>query len=105
MVWDTVSKQFLVTSQKRSGTFGDDRFMLGSGDDKYDVLAGNDRIYGDVGIDSAFFAGKLTDFTATKIDKGLWKIVDKVTANGNLGTDYLTDIKKLVFSDKTITLN
>ncbi len=80
-----------------SGMAGDDLLTGGEGDD---LLTGSD------GIDSAFFAGDISDYVFTKTEDGGLKAVHQSNGSrgvdGRYGTDTLIGIEKIIFSTDTI---
>src|SRR5262249_7671753 len=81
-----------------TGNAGTNKLAGGDGDDIIIGGAGNDTIDGGVGTDTAVFSGLASDYLVTAGANGA--IV--VTAiNGNDGTDTLSNIEWLAFSDGT----
>jgi methionine-rich copper-binding protein CopC len=95
---------------QQSGTSGSDslagtRFvdtLLGlAGDDMLAGGGGNDILDGGDGIDTAVFSGNFSNFGLTKTSGG-FSVVD---VKGSEGTDTLTSIERLHFSDKNIAFD
>jgi transcription elongation GreA/GreB family factor len=59
---------------------------------------GNDTINGGDGIDTAVYSGARASYTVTNNNNGTW------TVSGREGTDTLTAIEKIQFSDQTLTI-
>jgi Ca2+-binding RTX toxin-like protein len=92
-----------------TGTGGDDVIIGGGGDDLLagaagnDTLSGgrgNDYIDGGSGTDVAIFTGKLSSYSISR-NGASYTVQDR---KGNDGTDILTDVEQLNFSDITINL-
>ena len=64
--------------------------------------AGNDRLDGGDGIDTAYFNGLLGQFHVTKTSSGSWSVQDSL---GFDGIDLLHDVERLQFGDKRIALD
>lgn len=85
------------------GSYGAD-VLLGYGGNTYIAGGGgNDTIVGGTGINTACYTGKLSDYTVKALGSGSYSISDHV--NSRDGTDTLTNIQNISFSDgsKTIT--
>ncbi|WP_068087766.1 hypothetical protein [Polycladidibacter stylochi] len=63
--------------------------------------AGNNQINGNKGLDTVVFRGKASQYT---IEKNANKVVVRDHKSGRDGVDTLTNIEKLKFADKTISL-
>nr|WP_283817942.1 carbohydrate-binding domain-containing protein [Bradyrhizobium jicamae] len=77
-------------------------WFYGSGTDN-DLIyggAGNDTIDGGAGTDTAVYSGKASDYDIS-LSGNVVTITDKVT--GRDGTDHLTNVEFLKFSDKTVS--
>jgi VCBS repeat-containing protein len=85
------------------GGDGDDTLTGGLGRDTLKGGLGNDKLIGGDGTDIAVFSGKSTDYTITT-KNGVTTVVDKNLADGNDGTDNLTTVERIQFSDGTIYL-
>ena len=79
---------------------GADSLFGSSGDDKLMGFGGNDQIDGGAGQDTAFFTAALANYTITR-NGGATVVSDR---SGGDGTDTLTNVEKLQFSDKSINL-
>ncbi len=80
-----------------SGDAGADKLTSGAFNDTLAGGAGNDTLDGGAGYDVAIFSGVKSDYTITKQTNGSYTILDKTS--GRDGTDTLTNIEALRFSD------
>ncbi len=85
------------------GAGGDDRLDGGAGDDVLAGGAGNDVLIGGAGIDSALYKGASGNYTVTRSATGV-QVADKRGAAGD-GTDQLTGVERLTFSDHHVALD
>lgn len=85
-----------------SGTRFADVINGNSGNDTLTGNQGNDRINGGAGTDTAAYSGARANYTWSKNTDGSWTITDS-RSNGD-GTDTLTSIENLKFSDGTVAL-
>ena len=76
-----------------------DRLLGGTGNDILDGSYGNDTIDGGTGVDTAAYAGRFADY---KVEYGDGVVT--VTGAGSVGRDTLTNVEKLDFADRTITV-
>jgi Ca2+-binding RTX toxin-like protein len=83
------------------GGAGNDTLNGGDGNDTLKGGIGNDSINGGAGSDTAKFTGAKSDYTITQGDGGSLTVVDKTASRD--GSDQLTDIEFLSFSDGTIS--
>lgn len=84
-----------------TGTDGANVFNGGKGNDILTGLGGGDTLIGGDGIDTAVYQGTRASYTVKNTATGYI-----VTANsGNEGTDTLTGIERLQFSDGIVSLN
>lgn len=83
------------------GGGGDDEITGNDGANKLTGGAGDDRLEGRDGVDTAFYAGKIADYTVTAYDDGSYTVAAKT---GNDGKDTLVGIEKLSFSDGDMDL-
>jgi Ca2+-binding RTX toxin-like protein len=79
-----------------------DRMGGGLGADQFEGRGGNDAIDGGSGIDTAVFSGRRSDYTVNVTASSVI-VVDTVI--GRDGTDTLSDIERLRFSDGTLALD
>jgi hypothetical protein len=88
------------------GTSGNDTLNGTSGDDTLTGFAGNDTIDGGDGTDKAVFSGAAADYLILHDAlTGTFTVVDKEpTVDGDDGTDVVTDVETLEFSDLNIDL-
>jgi Ca2+-binding RTX toxin-like protein len=77
------------TNNQLSGLSGNDLLIGGSG---------NDTLTGDGGLDRASYSGARSAYTITHNVNGSW------TVAGPEGTDTLTTVERLVFSDQTVVI-
>lgn len=73
-------------------------------EDGNDVLKGgpgDDELYGGAGVDLALYSGNISNYTISKAEN-THTLVDKTGVDG---TDTLTDIERLKFSDSTLALD
>lgn len=84
-----------------SGTAANDKINGLAGNDTITGNAGNDTIDGGIGTDSAVFSGKLSNYTITHSGTS-YSIKAKT---GTDGTDTVTNIESLKFSDMTVNLD
>ncbi|MBC3881573.1 S8 family serine peptidase [Undibacterium sp. LX40W] len=82
------------------GMDGNDTLAGNTGNDKLFGGKGNDSINGDAGIDIAVFSGKLSNYNLNHQGK-TYSVVDKT---GIDGTDTITNVETLQFSDMTVNL-
>ena len=81
------------------GSNADDRILASGGNDTIDAGQGNDTIDGGSGIDVVRFVGSRSRFTVA-ISNGTVSVSDQ---QRTLGTDQLTQVEKLQFSDQWVT--
>lgn len=88
------------------GGAGNDTLLGGDGDDQLTGGAGDDIINGGVGDDDvAFYAGNFSDYSFTyDSDTGVLTVTDTNLANGDEGTDTLTNISDLDFADGRMSI-
>ena len=75
----------------------------GVGNDLFYWDIGNDRMTGGTGMDQAIVGRLSTGYSWSKSGSN-WSIVDKNAGDGMTGIDNLTQIEKLVFTDRAISL-
>ena len=99
---------------KVHGYSGDDTIVLREGDetafgyagkDTFEGGAGNDIIDGGKGVDTAIYKDSSSAYTLTANDDGTISVVHSSPSEGftNEGSDTLTSIEKMQFSDKTLS--
>ncbi len=86
---------------KFTGTTGADIFVGTSGNDVFLPGKGNDTINGGTGYDLAVFSNAYSTYSVTS-SNGVVTVKDNA---GTDGTDTLTSVERLKFSDKTIALD
>jgi hypothetical protein len=103
----TLKSRYLVnitlTGDKNSNILGNDqgnRLTGNAGDNTITGGAGNDVIAGGEGSDTAVFSGRSSEYEIIRTHD---KITVTDTISGRDGTDELTDIEVLKFSDKEVT--
>jgi hypothetical protein len=76
-----------------------------AGDDSIEGGAGNDIIDGGTGLDTAIYKDASSNYELTANDDGTLSVVHSSSPEGvtDEGTDILTNIEKMQFSDKTIS--
>ncbi len=88
-----------------SGEAGDDSLFGGSGDDALMGGDGNDDLNGGAGDDVAQYAGASTDYSVNyDAASGTYAVAATAAPVSAEGTDTLTDIETLTFSDGTFYL-
>ncbi len=85
------------------GSSGGDRIATISGADRVFAGGGNDIIDGGSGSDTAVYRGAKAEYAITRNDDGSYTVSDKTTNRD--GTDTLTNIEKLQFSDQVFSLS
>jgi Ca2+-binding RTX toxin-like protein len=83
------------------GYAGDDTLYGGAGNDQIFGGKGNDFVDGGEGVDSAYFSGRITDYTISKTATG-YTIEDKI---GSDGIDTLENVERAVFSGKRVAFD
>jgi len=85
------------------GNSGHNVLTGGAGNDVFEGGAGNDIIIGGGGINTARFSGRVADYEIVT-QGGVTTVADQRTGPVNDGTDTLTGVRFLAFSDDTIDL-
>ncbi len=91
-----------AVGNKIEGGLGDDSIEGWEGADTLVGGAGNDSISGGAGIDTAQLSGTRSNYT-TSSNKTVFTVSDQRV--GNNGTDSLTGVERLKFSDKTVAID
>ncbi|CAB1367280.1 DUF4214 domain-containing protein [Denitratisoma oestradiolicum] len=86
--------------ENTTGGSGADRITGNSADNLLQGKGGNDTLNGSAGDDTALYAARRTDYTVTRTSSG-HAVADK---SGAEGTDQLSAIEHLRFSDKSVNL-
>ena len=86
-------------NDKLVGGLGNDKLYGEAGDDTLSGGAGTDQLDGGDGSDVALFSGKLADYKISRVDASTLKVVDQRPGSAD-GTDTLTSVELLRFSDK-----
>jgi len=106
--------QTFAKGTKVHGYSGNDTIVLREGDevgfgyagkDTFEGGAGNDIIDGGAGVDTAIYKDASSSYTLTSNDNGTVSIVHSSPSEGftNEGSDTLTSIEKMQFSDQTLS--
>ena len=82
------------------GGRGNDDFTGGSGSETFEGGLGDDTLRGGAGSDTARFSGVAADYQVTENTDGTVIVTDLNTADGDEGTDTLTGVEHLQFSDQ-----
>lgn len=100
----TTQKLGTDQSETVNGTSANDVILGLSGKDKLSGFSGDDLIIGGSGKNTAIFSGPRADYQITASDrKGTFlTVLDSVS--GRDGTDWLTNINTLIFSDGAVKL-
>ncbi|MCX7175815.1 MAG: hypothetical protein NT159_18200 [Proteobacteria bacterium] len=91
----------LAGNDSIDGQAGNDILSGGDGNDTLTGGAGNDMLDGGAGLDTAAFGGRMADYAITRNDGG-YTVRDNT---GVEGTDSLTAIERLRFSDIMLALD
>jgi len=94
----------LAGDDQLTGNGGDDTLTGGDGDDLLIGGAGDDVLAGGAGNDTAVYAGNYSDYTIVGDDVSA-TVTDDNAADGDEGTDSLSGVEHLRFSDRTIHLD
>lgn len=96
---------FLSTfAQNFLGSAGDDTYKGTANDDTAKGNAGDDALDGAGGNDTAIFTGTRADYTLTQNQDDSWTVTDLRTTGTTDGTDTLTNIENVEFSDVTLVI-
>jgi Ca2+-binding RTX toxin-like protein len=93
------------------GLAGADTLNGGNGDDLLTGGTGNDALNGGSGTDTATYSGPMAGYSYTYATDSAGRVTsfssvtDTNAANGDEGTDTLTSVEKLAFSDQVLNLN
>jgi hypothetical protein len=99
---DNVGIAFSATIENAIGGAGNDTITGNTANNAIKGGLGNDTIDGGSGTDTAVFAGAKADYTITGLGTATITVVDNNAADGDEGTDTLTNIQFLEFSDLTV---
>jgi Ca2+-binding RTX toxin-like protein len=91
----------LISIENAQGSDFDDTIIGSSGSNELEGRGGNDTIDGGAGADTAVFRGARSDYDVVQTASG-YTVTDKL---GTDGTDTLSGIERLRFSDTTIALD
>jgi Ca2+-binding RTX toxin-like protein len=75
-----------------------------SGNTQFTGGAGNDTLSGGYGFDTAFYAGKFSDYLVDTSNPLAIRVIDRLASDGDDGTDTLSGIERLVFADIVVDL-
>ena len=84
------------------GQGGGDNLFGGAGEDRLLGGVGNDNLDGGDGLDTAVFGGNVGDYTINGLGGGDFEVIDNNAGDGDDGTDNLTGVESLDFSDLTV---
>lgn len=87
-----------------NGEGGEDWSYGGAGHDVFIVSPGSDNLFGDEGIDTAVFMGNRAEFDVA-VFTDFVRVTDLNSADGDLGTNYLTGVETALFTDETVSLS
>lgn len=88
-----------IANNVLSGLGGNDSIDGLDGNDTLVGGTGNDVLTGGLGIDTAVFSGAFAEYAITATT-----VIDNVTGNGNDGSDAITGIEFLRFSDRIVSV-
>jgi len=86
------------------GDLGNDTLKGWDGDDNLTGGAGNDYIDGGLGRDTALFGGLMSDYSITVLGAGRVEVVDLNATDGDDGTDLVSGVETLKFSNGTFAV-
>ena len=93
----------IINIENLIGTDRDDNLTGDNNSNILTGLTGDDILDGGAGDDTAVFEGAFTDYTVTEAN-GVLTVTDINSANGNEGTDTLTNIEYLQFGNLTVAV-
>lgn len=99
---DNVGIAFSATIENAIGGAGNDIITGNSANNAIKGGLGNDTIDGGGGTNTAVFSGAKTGYTITGLGTSTITVVDNNAADGDEGTDTLTNIHFLEFADLTV---
>ena len=99
---DNVGIAFSATIENAIGGAGNDTITGNTANNAIKGGLGNDTIDGGTGTDTAVFAGAKADYTITGLGTSTITVADNNAADADEGTDTLTNIQFLEFSDLTV---
>ena len=83
---------------------GANSIATGDGNDTVSGGPGNDTVLGGAGFDTFRVTGQRADFTIASDGLGGYTLTDRNPADGDQGTDSLTNVEQVAFSDQTVAL-
>ncbi len=100
---DESLKTFAINT-KVHGYSGNDNIVLREGDETAYGYAGNDTIDGGLGTDTAVYRDEISNYSITRNDDNSISVKHLTFSDNNIddGTDILTNIENIEFTDKTI---
>jgi serralysin len=98
---NNIAIAYTAVIENAIGGGGDDEITGNDGANKLTGGAGDDLLQGGGGVDTAFYSGKMADYTITAYDDGSYTVVAK---DGDEGKDTLIGIETLSFSDGDMDL-
>ncbi len=101
--FENVDTSAMTTATSLTGSSGANALTGGTGNDTLTGGAGNDTLDGGAGTDTAVFTGAHSDYSFTLNADGTVTVTDLRNGSPD-GTDTLSNIEKLTFSDGTYTL-
>ena len=99
---DNVGIAYSATIENAIGGSGSDSITGNSANNALQGKAGNDTIDGGTGTDTAVFQGSRSGYSITGLGTSTITVADTNAADGDDGTDTLTSIEYLEFSDVTV---
>jgi len=93
-----------VHADSLSGDAGSNTLLGEAGDDTLSGGGGDDMLAGGEDTDTAVFRGAIEDYTVTGDGNGNYTVAHTNPLDGNEGTDFVSTIEYLQFSDHTLDL-
>jgi hypothetical protein len=100
---DNVGIAYSATIENAIGGSGNDTITGNTANNALKGGLGNDTMDGGAGSDTAVFSGTKAGYTITGLGTASISVVDTNAADGNDGTDTLSNFEFLEFSDLTVT--
>lgn len=98
---DNLAIAYGVVIENATGGAGNDTIVGNDAANRLQGGGGNDTLNGGAGLDTAVYAGRLTNFSVSSAGTG-FSIADR---SGAEGTDTLTGIERVRFADKSLALD
>ena len=104
--WSVIESAFSGRGDDRLvGNAEDNLLSGGAGSDVLEGGEGDDTLKGGSGLDTAVYAGAREEYTVSwNPDTQTLTVIDNKTSNGDEGTDTLTGVERLVFSDAEMSI-